>query len=68
MSLARPHVSCLFSDNAPQLLLSTCRYSYNTFFTRLVVETKRKSICLRYQPLMKSSKQKEKRKGSSTDQ
>ncbi|ETS78796.1 hypothetical protein PFICI_08649 [Pestalotiopsis fici W106-1] len=51
MSLAGSYVSCLLIANAPQMLLSTCYFSYNTFFTRLAVETEWNSFSLRYQPL-----------------
>ncbi|KAI0116976.1 hypothetical protein F4814DRAFT_459219 [Daldinia grandis] len=41
----------LIVANIPQLLLSACYFSYNAFFTRLLVEQEWNSYSLRYQPL-----------------
>ncbi|KAI0848973.1 hypothetical protein F5Y00DRAFT_269901 [Daldinia vernicosa] len=44
-------MSTLIVANTPQLLLSACYFSYNAFFTRLLVEQEWNSYSLRYQPL-----------------
>ncbi|KAI0382068.1 hypothetical protein F5Y04DRAFT_270683 [Hypomontagnella monticulosa] len=45
------YLGALITANTPQLLLSLCYVSYNTFFTRLQVEREWNSYGLKYQPL-----------------
>ncbi|KAH6657589.1 hypothetical protein BKA67DRAFT_192664 [Truncatella angustata] len=49
--LAGSYIGSLLVANTPQLILSLCYFSYNTFFTRLAVETEWNSFSLRHQPL-----------------
>lgn len=50
-NLATSYLGSLLAANAPQLILSLCYFSYNTFFTRLAVETEWNSFSMKHQPL-----------------
>lgn len=45
------YISALIIANGPQLFLSFCYFSYNTFFTRIAVEQEWYLFSVRYQPL-----------------
>ncbi|OTB14352.1 hypothetical protein K445DRAFT_302510 [Daldinia sp. EC12] len=45
------YLATLIVANAPQLLLSACYFSYNSFLTRLLVEQEWNSYSLKYKPL-----------------
>jgi hypothetical protein len=49
--LGASYLGSLLLANGPQLILSLCYFSYNTFFTRLAVEMEWNSFSLKYQPL-----------------
>ncbi|KAM0813070.1 putative DUF6536 domain-containing protein [Seiridium cardinale] len=51
IDLFTSYTGALMVANAPQLLLSLCYFSYNTFFTRLAVEKEWNAYSLKYTPL-----------------